>query len=50
MGKIYAVGIGPGNAGQMTAEAWEAIASSDVVTCYTVYVDLVKKELEESEL
>ena len=50
MGKIYAVGIGPGNAGQMTAEAREAIASCDVVTGYTVYVDLVKKELEESEL
>ena len=50
MEKIYAVGMGPGNAGQMTAEAREVIVSCDVIAGYTVYVDLVRKELKESEL
>lgn len=50
MGRIYAVGIGPGNAGQMTGEARQAIAGSDVIIGYTVYVDLVRKELKEWEL
>lgn len=48
MNKVYAVGIGPGNAGQMTQEAREVIAGCQVIIGYTVYVELVKKELQES--
>lgn len=50
MGKIYAVGIGPGNAGQMTEEARAVIAACDVVIGYTVYAELVRKELPAQEL
>lgn len=50
MGKIYAVGIGPGNAEQMTGEARQVMADCDVIIGYTVYVDLVRKELKEWEL
>ena len=48
MNKVYAVGIGPGNAGQMTQEAREVIVGCQVIIGYTVYVELVKKELQES--
>ena len=50
MGKVYAVGIGPGDAGQMTGEARQVIADCDVIIGYTVYVDLVRKELRDREL
>lgn len=43
MSKIYIVGIGPGHAENMTAEAIEAIRQSDVVIGYTVYVELMKE-------
>ena len=42
MNRIYVVGIGPGEQGQMTAKAVKAMADSDVIVGYTVYVDLVK--------
>lgn len=40
--KIYVVGIGPGDYEQMTGRAVKALAESDVIIGYTVYVDLVK--------
>lgn len=43
MDKIYIVGIGPGEYGQMTTKAIQAMAESDVIAGYTVYVDLVKE-------
>lgn len=49
MSKIYAVGIGPGNAGQITQEAKEILFSCDVIIGYTVYVDLVQREFQEEE-
>ncbi len=42
MRKIYVVGIGPGNYEDMTARAQQALAESDVIVGYTVYIDLVK--------
>ncbi len=42
MGKIYIVGIGPGEKAQMTGRAIEAMKEADVLCGYTVYVDLVK--------
>lgn len=50
MGKIYAVGIGPGSQGQMTAEARDIIDSCDIIAGYTVYVDLIRKEFNKDEL
>lgn len=40
--KIFVVGIGPGNSEYMTPQARQAIAESDVVVGYDLYVELVK--------
>lgn len=42
MNKVYAVGIGPGDAAYMTERARAALAGADVLCGYTVYIDLVK--------
>lgn len=42
MNKVYAVGIGPGDAAFMTEAARAALAASDVICGYTVYVDLIQ--------
>ena len=39
---IYIIGIGPGDAQFLTAQAKEILEKSDVIVGYTVYVDLVK--------
>ena len=44
--KLYVVGIGPGEAEQITPAAMRALQESDVITGYTVYVDLVREQLE----
>ena len=41
MNKIYVVGIGPGKAQFMTAQARQALEEADVLCGYTVYVELV---------
>ena len=41
-GKITVIGIGPGGADGMTAEAANALAEADCIIGYHVYVDLVK--------
>lgn len=49
MGKIFVVGIGPGNREQMTIQAQDVLCQCDVVVGYTVYVELIKKAfLEEA--
>ena len=42
MGKIYLVGIGPGDPSHMTPAAQSAISSADVLCGYTLYLDLVQ--------
>lgn len=37
--KLYAVGLGPGNASEITPRALEAIRKSDVVAGYTLYLE-----------
>ena len=49
MNKIYIVGIGPGEYGQMTGKAVKALAESDVIAGYTVYVDLVQEFFPEKK-
>ena len=41
MKKLFVVGLGPGSADTMTAQARAALAESDVLCGYTVYTDLV---------
>lgn len=50
MNKVYAVGIGPGDATFMTEAAQAALAASDVICGYTVYVDLVHPLFPHKEI
>lgn len=47
MGKIFVVGIGPGNREQMTIQAQDVLCQCDVIVGYTVYVELIKKAFPE---
>ena len=49
MGKLFVVGIGPGNYENMTVRADEALKSSDAIIGYHVYVDLVKERYPDKE-
>lgn len=49
MGKVYIVGIGPGGAAYMTAEAMAAMERADVLCGYTVYIELIKNLFPEKE-
>ena len=48
--KLYVVGIGPGNYENMTIRADRALAESQVIVGYPVYVDLVKDRYPGKEL
>lgn len=50
MGKIYVVGIGPGNNDQMTPMARAAIEGCDTVIGYPVYIELVKDLCTDKEV
>ena len=41
-GKVYVVGLGPGDREMMTAQAKRAIENSDIIVGYKVYTDLVR--------
>lgn len=49
MKKLYVVGIGPGEASQMTVRAMNALRDAQVIAGYGVYVDLVKPLFPEKE-
>ncbi len=42
MGKIYVVGIGPGDEKMMTIRAKEVLDACDVIAGYSLYIDLVR--------
>ena len=44
-GTLWVVGTGPGDARFLTAEACDAVASSDVVAGYRLYVDLLPERM-----
>ncbi len=50
MGKIFVVGIGPGEEKYMTAEAVRALDESDCIVGYTTYIELVKDRYPDKEL
>ena len=43
MKKLYAVGLGPGDGQTITPQAAAAIAESQTVCGYTVYIDLIRR-------
>ena len=49
MGKIYVVGIGPGDRLMMTMQAREALDRSDVIAGYKTYTDLIREEYPDRE-
>jgi len=46
---LFVVGFGPGEYRKMTAEAQDVLEQSDVITGYTVYVDLIRQYFPEKE-
>lgn len=48
-GNLYVIGLGPGDASMLTGQARAALAASDVLCGYTVYVELVKPLFPEKE-
>ena len=49
MGKLYAVGFGPGGYEHMTAKAIDVIKNADVITGYTTYVEMLKEFFPDKE-
>ena len=48
-GKIYVVGIGPGNMEDISIRAYNILKNINVIAGYTTYVDLVKDEFPDKE-
>ncbi|MGL4308516.1 MAG: precorrin-3B C(17)-methyltransferase [Cetobacterium sp.] len=48
-GKIYVVGIGPGNMQDITIRAYNTLKNVDVIAGYITYIDLVREEFSEKE-
>lgn len=48
--KLYVIGIGPGDTGEMTLRAQEALRKCDTVAGYHVYIDLIGELIEDKEL
>lgn len=49
MGKIYVIGIGPGDLEHMTIKAREALEESDLIVGYSTYVELIKEYFPQKE-
>ena len=49
-GKIYVVGIGPGNMEDISIRAYNTLKNVDIIAGYITYVDLAKDEFSEKEL
>lgn len=48
--KLYIIGLGPGDQNQMTTQALNAIAQSNIIAGYTVYVDLIASLIDGKEV
>lgn len=48
-GKIFVVGIGPGNMQDISRRAYEVLKNVDIIAGYTTYINLVKDEFSEKE-
>ena len=50
MKKLWIIGLGPGGGENLTGKARKALAESDVIVGYTVYIDLIRAEFGHKEL
>lgn len=48
-GKIFVVGIGPGNMQDISIRAYNVLKNVDIIAGYTTYINLVKDEFSEKE-
>ena len=48
--KLYVIGLGPGDLSQATSRAVQALEECQVITGYTVYVDLIKDRFSHKKL
>ena len=49
MNKLFVVGLGPGNARYLTAQARQALEAADLICGYSVYTDLVRPLYPDKE-
>lgn len=49
-GKLYAVGLGPGDPAQLTAQARAALAESEVIVGYQTYLNLIRELIEGKKI
>ena len=49
MGKIFVVGIGPGDSSMMTVQAKNALDSADVIVGYKTYIDLIRADYYDKD-
>jgi len=49
-GKIFVIGLGPGDPGNMTVRAYQAIESCQVLVGYTVYIEQVRELSQGKEI
>lgn len=49
-GKIYVIGLGPGDPGNMTVRAFKAIEQCQVLVGYTVYIEQVEELSKDKEI
>lgn len=50
MGKVFVIGIGPGEEEYMTQAARQGILSSDIIIGYKTYIDLIRPLIEGKEI
>lgn len=50
MGKIYVVGLGPGNKENMTFRAYNVLKNSDIIIGYKTYVDLIEDMFPDKKI
>ncbi|MDO4691034.1 MAG: precorrin-3B C(17)-methyltransferase [Fusobacterium sp.] len=48
-GKIFVVGIGPGNMEDISRRAYSVLKDVDIIAGYTTYINLIKDEFSEKE-
>lgn len=49
MGRLFVVGLGPGDVSKMTLQALDVLTECDVIAGYTVYIDLIKDKYPDKE-
>ena len=50
LGRLYIVGIGPGDASSLTEKARAALTEADVICGYTLYVELIRSLFPDKEV